>query len=568
QGLLEKVTEHTHAVGLCERSRTIVEPRASTQWFCKMKPLAEPAIAAVERGEIRIVPDNRREEYFNWMRNIRDWTLSRQLWWGHRIPAWYCEEFGHVTVARETPAKCATCGSGKLRQDPDVLDTWFSSGLWPFSTLGWPEETKDLKTYYPTTLLITGYDILFFWVARMIMLGIHFTGQVPFRAVYLHSLVRTGSGEKMSKSKGTGLDPVLLNKQYGTDAMRFCLASMAAPGTDIVLSDDRLAGARNFANKIWNAARFLFVNLEKFEQGGATLQELAAPEIRAKAPYALTGAVPLRDAWIFARLAVITEQMNYALANYRFHEGAQGVYQFFWGDFCDWYIEWVKPDLQSDDKERAVVAWRNLFAVFEAALRLLHPFMPFLTEELWHQFPQQAGAKSIALERFPEVRESWRNNAALEEFGLLQEIITAVRNIRAEMKLDPKKKMAAELSVADERTRAAVESNRDVIVRLGLLTDLKITGGSLAQSGAVRSSAKFDLRIEYAETVDAAAECAKITKELEGLRKAIGSKEKQLGDETFRSRAPEKIIRGLEATLATQRIEMQKLTERFEQLDC
>jgi valyl-tRNA synthetase len=569
QGLLEKVTEHTHAVGLCERSRTIVEPRASTQWFCKMKPLAEPAIAAVERGEIRIVPDNRREEYFNWMRNIRDWTLSRQLWWGHRIPAWYCEEFGHVTVARETPAKCATCGSGKLRQDPDVLDTWFSSGLWPFSTLGWPEETKDLKTYYPTTLLITGYDILFFWVARMIMLGIHFTGQVPFRAVYLHSLVRTGSGEKMSKSKGTGLDPVLLNKQYGTDAMRFCLASMAAPGTDIVLSDDRLAGARNFANKIWNAARFLFVNLEKFEQGGATLQELAAPEIRAKAPYALTGAVPLRDAWIFARLAVITEQMNDALANYRFHEGAQGVYQFFWGDFCDWYIEWVKPDLQSDDKERAVVAWRNLFAVFEAALRLLHPFMPFLTEELWHQFPQQAGAKSIALERFPEVRESWRNNAALEEFGLLQEIITAVRNIRAEMKLDPKKKMAAELSVADERTRAAVESNRDGIVRLGLLTDLKITGGSLAQSGgAVRSSAKFDLRIEYAETVDAAAECAKITKELEGLRKAIGSKEKQLGDETFRSRAPEKIIRGLEATLATQRIEMQKLTERFEQLDC
>jgi valyl-tRNA synthetase len=571
QGLLEKVTEHTHAVGLCERSKTIVEPRASTQWFCNMKPLAEPAIVAVEHGEIRIVPENRREEYFNWMRNIRDWTLSRQLWWGHRIPAWYCEEFGHVTVARETPTKCGTCGSGKLKQDKDVLDTWFSSGLWPFSTLGWPEETKDFKTYYPTTLLITGYDILFFWVARMIMLGIHFTGQVPFRAVYLHSLVRTGSGEKMSKSKGTGLDPVLLNQQYGTDAMRFCLASMAAPGTDIVLSDDRLAGARNFANKIWNAARFLFVNLEKFEQrGAATLQELAAPEIRAKAPYVLEGDVSLRDAWIFARLAATIEQMNDALANYRFHEAAQGVYQFFWGDFCDWYIEWVKPDLQSGDKHRAVVAWRNLFAVFEAALRLLHPFMPFLTEELWHQFPQRAGTKSIALERFPEVRNSWRNDAALEEFGLLQEIITAVRNIRAEMKLDPKKKVAAELSVADEARRGSVESNRDGIVRLGMLTDLKITGGRLEQSGggAVRSSAKFDLRIAYTETVDAAAECAKITKELEGLRKAIGSKEKQLDDETFLSRAPEKIIRGLEATLATQRIEMQKLTERFEQLDC
>ena len=569
QGLLEKVTEHTYAVGLCERSKTIVEPRASTQWFCKMKPLAEPAIAAVERSAIRIVPDNRREEYFNWMRNIRDWTLSRQLWWGHRIPAWYCADFGHVTVARETPTKCETCGSGKLKQDPDVLDTWFSSGLWPFSTLGWPRETKDFKTYYPTSLLITGYDILFFWVARMIMLGIHFTGQVPFRVVYLHSLVRTGSGEKMSKSKGTGLDPVLLNKQYGTDAMRFCLASMAAPGTDIVLSDDRMSGARNFANKIWNAERFLFVNLEKFEQGGATLQELAAPETRAKAPYALEGAIPLRDAWIFARLAETTEQMNDALANYRFHDGAQGVYQFFWGDFCDWYIEWVKPDLHSADREQAVVAWRNLFAVFEAALRLLHPFMPFLTEELWHQFPQRVGAKSIALEHFPEVRDSWRNIAALEEFGLLQEIITAVRNIRAEMKLDPKKKVAAELSVADEAGRALVESNRDGIVRLGLLTDLKISSGRLTQSGgAVRSSAKFDLRIEYAETVHAAAECAKITKELEGLRKAIGSKEKQLGDETFRSRAPEKIIRGLEATLATQRVELQKLTERFEQLAC
>jgi valyl-tRNA synthetase len=296
---------------------------------------------------------------------------------------------------------------------------------------------------------------------------------------------------------------------------------------------------------------------------------LAAPEIRGHAPYAFEGTIPLRDAWIFARLAATTEQMNDALTNYRFHDGAQGVYQFFWGDFCDWYIEWVKPDLQSDDRERAIVAWRNLFAVFEAALRLLHPFMPFLTEELWHQFPQRTEAKSIALEPFPEVRDSWRNDAALEEFGVLQEIITAVRNIRAELKLDPKKKVAAELALAEGTMRASAESNRDGIVRLGMMTDLRITGGPLRQSGgAVRSSAKFDLRVEYTETVDAAAECAKITKELEGLRKAIGSKEKQLDDETFRSRAPDKIIRGLEATLATQRIEMQKLTERFEQLDC
>ncbi len=332
--LLDKVTDHTHAIGICERSRTIVEPRASTQWFCKMKSLAEPAIAAVERGDIQIVPENRREEYFNWMRNIRDWTLSRQLWWGHRIPAWYCKEHHHLTVAKEAPTKCPVCGSEHLTQDPDVLDTWFSSGLWPFSTLGWPEKTADFQKYYPTTLMITGYDILFFWVARMIMLGIHFTGEVPFRVVYLHSLVRTAGGEKMSKSKGTGLDPVKLNQQYGTDAMRFCLASMAAPGTDIVLSDDRLASARNFANKIWNASRFLFMNLDKFEQGGgATFEELASPDIRENAPYDFHGSIPLVDEWIFEKLAAARNTVNSALAAYRFHEAAQVIYQFFLGRF-------------------------------------------------------------------------------------------------------------------------------------------------------------------------------------------------------------------------------------------
>jgi valyl-tRNA synthetase len=570
QGLLEKVTEHTHAIALCERSRTIVEPRASTQWFCKMKPLAEPAIAAVERGEIQIVPENRREEYFNWMRNIRDWTLSRQLWWGHRIPAWYCKENKHVTVAIEAPAKCGTCGSQNLTQDPDVLDTWFSSGTWPFSTLGWPEETPDFKKYYPTSLLITGYDILFFWVARMAMLGIHFTGKVPFRVVYLHSLVRTAGGEKMSKSKGTGLDPVALNQKYGTDAMRFCLASMAAPGTDIVLSDDRLASARNFANKIWNAARFLFMNLEKFEQSGVALEELAAPEIRGKAPYAAGGKVALIDGWLFARLAGTTEMMNEALKNYRFHEAAQGVYQFFWGDFCDWYIEWVKPELLNADRERAVAAWRNLFSAFDAALRLLHPFMPFLTEELWHQLPQRAGAKSIALDSFPEARTDWKNERALEQFSLVQVVIVALRNIRAEMKgLDSKKKVAAEFSSSDERVRHTVESMRDGILRLAALSEVKVAAERLPQTGgAVRSTSLFDVRIAYvAETIDVAAETARLRKEIEGLEKAIAAKEKQLGDATFRSRAPEKIVRGLEATLAEQKIEVQKLGSRLDELN-
>jgi len=568
-GLLEKISEHTTAIGLCERSKTIVEPRASTQWFCKMKPLAEPAIAAVERGEIQIVPDNRREEYFNWMRNIRDWTLSRQLWWGHRIPAWYCKEHKHVMVAREAPAKCATCGSADLEQDPDVLDTWFSSGLWPFSTLGWPENTADFKTYYPTSLLITGYDILFFWVARMVMLGIHFTRTVPFRAVYLHSLVRTGSGEKMSKSKGTGLDPVALNQQYGTDAMRFCLSSMAAPGTDIVLSEDKLASARNFANKIWNAARFLFVNLDKFEEAGGKLEELAAPEVRAKTPYAHGGSVPLVDAWMFDRLASTVELMNEALANYRFHEAAQGVYQFFWGDFCDWYIEWVKPELQSEDRERATVAWKNLFAAFDAALRLLHPFMPFLTEELWHQLPQKAGAKSIALDAFPEARKNWKNAKAMTDVETIQEVVTTLRIIRAELKLDPKKKLAAEFSTTDAGAAETVRTNLGPIERFAFLSELRIVPREQfdAKSGAVRSTSRFDVRIAFSDAVDPAAEKARLKKEIEGLQKTITSKEGQLGNQTFRSRAPENIIKGLEATLAEQRIELKKLKDRLSQLD-
>jgi len=566
-GLLETITEHTNAVGLCERSKTIVEPRASTQWFCKMKPLAEPAIAAVERGEIQIVPDNRREEYFNWMKNIRDWTLSRQLWWGHRIPAWYCKEHKHVTVAREKPARCVTCGSTNLEQDADVLDTWFSSGLWPFSTLGWPEETADFKKYYPTSLLITGYDILFFWVARMIMMGIHFTGKVPFRAVYLHSLVRTGSGEKMSKSKGTGLDPVALNQQYGTDAMRFCLASMAAPGTDIVLSEDKLASARNFTNKIWNAARFLFVNLEKFEQAGGKIADVAGPEVRDNAPYAAEDEIELVDLWVFSRLGKAIVQNNEALANYRFHEAAQGVYHFFWGDFCDWYIEWVKPRLLNKDLARATAAWRNLFAVFEQALRLLHPFMPFLTEELWQKLPQRAGIRSIALDRFPEAKSNRINPIVERDFWLLQRVITSVRVGRADNKIDAKKKIAAELSSQDVAVRGLIEGNLEPIQRLAVLSSLLVTSNHLTGKGYFHNTPDFDVHIPFAEIVDPQAEMLRLKKDREGLQKAIASKEAQLGNETFRSRAPEVIIKGLEATLAGQRIELQKLKDRLSQLE-
>jgi valyl-tRNA synthetase len=567
-GLLEKTTEHTYALGTCERCHTIIEPRASTQWFCRMKPLAEPAIAAVERGEIQMVPENRREEYFNWMHNIRDWCISRQLWWGHRIPAWHCKECGEVTVSRETPAKCSKCGSGRLEQDPDVLDTWFSSALWPFSTLGWPEETEDLRVYYPTSLLITGYDILFFWVARMIMMGLHFTGKVPFRAVCLHSLVRNPEGQKMSKSKGTGLDPLVLNQQYGTDAMRFSLASLAAPGSDIVLADDRLASSRHFANKIWNAARFIFLNLEKFEAMGGSLEEVASPEIRAGAPYAHKGSLSLVDRWIFSRLTHVTEQVNNALGNYRFHEAAHVVYHFFWGDFCDWYIEWTKPRLSKADGEAATAAWRNLFAVFEAALRLLHPIMPFLTEELWHQLPQPGGLKSIALGRYPEPHLDWNDEAAEQVFALLQETIIAARNMRAEMRLESRRKVAAEFSSADAGIRELIEENREVILRLATLSDIKVSNQRLPmKDGAIRATAQFELRIPYAEAVDIASEVSRLRKERERLARDLESKQSRLADEAFRSRAPEEIVRGLEAILAERRVEYEKLTERLAQLE-
>jgi len=358
---------------------------------------------------------------------------------------------------------------------------------------------------------------------------------------------------------------VALNQQYGTDAMRFCLASMAAPGTDIVLSDDRLGSARNFANKIWNASRFLFMNFEKFERG--PLEEIAGPEIRAGAPYASGAEIALVDGWLFARLATTISLVNEALQGYRFHEAAQGVYQFFWGDFCDWYIEWVKPELQSADRERAVAAWRNLFAALDAALRLLHPFMPFITEELWHQLPQRAGARSIALDAFPEASTTWKNAQALEQFGLIQEVIVALRNIRAEMKLDAKKKIAAEFSSTDARVRQAIEASREGILRLASLSDLKVGAERLPQSGgAVRSTALFDVRIAYVtEGIDVEAEAARLRKQIEGLEKAIASKEKQLANTTFRSRAPEDIVRGLEATLAEQTTELRKLRSRLEE---
>ena len=596
-GLVQKMEDITHAVGVCDRSKTEVEPKISTQWFCRMKPLAEPGRQAVFDGLIEVVPDNQRTIFLNWMDNIRDWCISRQLWWGHRIPIWHCGDCkemvpavdssvelfeGHARAAG-VPKKCPQCGGTELKQETDVLDTWFSSGLWPFSTLGWPDETADLRTFYPTSLLISGYDILFFWDARMIMMGMHLSGArfgahatktapadvIPFRRLYLHSLVRTAEGAKMSKAKGTGVDPLALTEQYGTDALRYMLASMAAPGTDIMLSEDRIRGARAFANKIWNAARFLFMNLEKVEPQGLSLEQLAGTDVRATAPYDVPGAGGLAHRWIFSRLAAVIAQVNDALDNFRFHEAAQTIYQFFWGDFCDWYIEWVKPQLAATgDHEAAVAAWRNIFSALDAALRLLHPVMPFLTEELWHRLPQPVGARSIALDKFPAARANWSDAGAEKDFVLLQEIIAASRNIRSEMKLDPKKKVAADFSSDDATIRSLVEQNLDSLLRLGTLSELRIATGHLDPAGAlVRSTAQFDVRIAFAEGIDRAAEAAKLKKLIAELEPDIQSKRAKLADEAFRRKAPAKVVENMKNTLREREIEFEKLRERIKQLD-
>jgi len=586
-GLVEKVEDIMHSVGVCDRCKSEAEPRISIQWFMTMKPLAQEATQAVLDGLIEVVPENQKTILLNWYANIHDWCISRQLWWGHRIPIWHCGDCkemvpatdsrvevveGHARAA-SVPARCPKCGNSKLTQDTDVLDTWFSSALWPFSTLGWPDDTPDLRAFYPTSLLISGYDILFLWDSRMIMMGLKLTAgaaprdRIPFRRLYLHSLVRTSEGAKMSKTKGTGVDPLQLTQQYGTDALRYMLASMAAPGTDIILSEDRILGARAFANKIWNAARFLFVNLEKVEANGLTLEELAAPEIRAKAPYPVPGEGALAHRWIFSRLTSVVSQVDDALENFRFHEACQAIYQFFWGDFCDWYIEWVKPQLTAADRAAALAAWRNIFAALDNALRLLHPVMPFLTEELWHRVPQPEGSTSIALDRFPQVCANWKDLEADDSMARLQEIVTAARNIRAEMKIDPKRKVPADLSVRGATFPVLIRENMDPILRLASLSELRVTPGALDPTdAAMRSTAVFDLRIAYGETVDKAAEIARLEKEKDRLEKDVESKQKRLADENFIGKAPGHVVDALRATLTERQLEHKKLVDRLNRL--
>src|SRR3984885_14967821 len=584
RGFLVGEKDYTIAIGKCERCGTVVEPRLSTQWFVKIAPLAERAIAAVERGEIAIVPENYKQIYLNWMHNIYDWCISRQLWWGHRIPAWHCS-CGEIIVARETPKRCTKCGGSDLRQDADVLDTWFSSGLLPFTTLGWPEKTRDLEVFYSTTLLITAYEILFFWVARMIMFGCHFMeghaqdpdireankkaygwadkkdDSVPFRNIYIHALVRDAERQKMSKTKGNVLDPLDIIERFGTDATRFTLAAMAAPGTDIAFNESRTDGYRAFANKIWNAARFMFMNVDRIAPG---LRPVANSSPRLEAFQTHT----LEDRWIFSLFNRVTKDVNDALVEYRFHEAANRIYDYFWGAFCDWYIELIKPRLlEGASPEAARVACANLVNLFDGALRLLHPVMPFITEEIWHaMYAGQPPHKSIAFAAFPQADDMQIDIAAEVDMAILQDLIASVRNLRAELKVEPKVKVPIEVFANEVEIRRLIEENRGAVERLGGVESIKFVESSLAKVAGARSTARFDVHVIYEKKIDVAAERERLKKELEKIEKEIANSQRQLGNEQFLVKAPAKVVEGLRARAEELKVLREKAVAQMQEM--
>ena len=590
QGFLVTEKDHALSIGKCDRCGTVVEPRLSEQWFIKIKPLADRAIEAVESGEITIVPDNYRQIYLNWMKNIYDWCISRQLWWGHRIPAWTCESCKELIVAREAPPKCTKCGGGKLEQVSDVLDTWFSSGLLPFTTLGWPDKTRDQAVFYPTTLLITAYEILFFWVARMIMFGCHFMqgheqdaaikkangwsdkqdDSVPFRHVYIHALVRDADRQKMSKTKGNVIDPLEIIERFGTDATRFTLAAMAAPGTDIAFSESRTDGYRAFANKIWNAARFMFMNVDRIEPGlrPGRISEGDRPHMGVAGFQAST----LEDRWILSRFNRAVSDVNDALATYRFHEAANRIYDFFWGEFCDWYLELIKPRLtfeEGADKSVALKASSNLVNLFDASLRLLHPIMPFITEEIWQAiYEGKAPYKSIALAEYPQADEKQSNLAAETEMAILQDLIVSVRNLRAELKVEPKVKVPIEVFAQELGIRKMIEQNHGAVERLGHVEKIAFVEGSLASRPGARGTARFDVHVIYERKIDAAAECDRLTKELEKIEKELANNQKQLGNQQFLAKAPEKVVEGLRRRGQELFVLQEKTQNKLKELGC
>lgn len=555
QGLLKKVETHEHGVGHCYRCKTTVEPNLSKQWFIKAAPLAEKAIKAVKNGDTRIIPDTWEKTYFEWLNNIRDWCISRQIWWGHRIPAWTCSLCGEIVVSMETPDKCPVCKKNSLEQETDVLDTWFSSALWPFSTMGWPDSTDLLKTFYPTSVLVTGFDILFFWVARMMMMGLHFMEDVPFKDVYIHALVRDSNGKKMSKSKGNVIDPLEVIESQGTDAFRFTLAAFAAMGRDIKLSVDRIEGYRHFINKLWNAARFTLTHIS--ENPDATENKKPAT---------------LQDRWILSRLHHVTRQVEKSLDTYKFNEAASTLYKFVWHEFCDWYLESIKPilyDKTGDFNKNATVATLN--RVLTNVLVLLHPFIPFVTEELWHRLPNTADSimkapfpahtdKSIGLGPDPDAE------AAMER---AMGIVTAIRNIRGEMNIPPSMALCVIIRPADDETSRAIADVRGMIQNLAKLDDKSpALLDSKKDSPKGAATAVFEGNTIYVllkGVVDLEKEKARIEKEIAKLTKELVKLDKKLANEDFLARAPSEIVekvRGQQSELAGKRDQLELNLEK------
>ncbi|MGH9867700.1 MAG: valine--tRNA ligase [Candidatus Polarisedimenticolia bacterium] len=550
EGRIVEEKPHVLSIGRCQRCDSVLEPMISRQWFVKMDPLAAPALEAVESGRIRFVPDVWRKTYFEWMRNIRDWCISRQLWWGHRIPAWYCDECGGTFVLREDPAACPTCSSA-LRQDSDVLDTWFSSGLWAFSTLGWPERTPELRRYYPTSVLVTGYDIIFFWVARMVMMGLRFMEEIPFHDVFYNGLVRDAHGEKISKMKGNVVDLFDLMDQYGTDAVRFTFAAMSSPGADVPLSPGRLDGSRAFANKIWNAMRF------------------ARPHLEAGAGHALPAAGRLSpaDRWILSRGSRVAAQVDAALAGYRFDEAAAALYQFAWHEVCDWYLELIKPELVAGGPQ-ADAARATLAHTLDRLLRMLHPFMPFITEELWHGMPRATGDPvALAVAAFPRPEPDREDTDAERMIDCLMENVTAARNLRASAGVPPGTRVSLRIRPLDERSRVDLEALKERIQVLARASSVQIGDDTGDAAGAARGvSSTAAIALDLAGTLDVASERARLSKEIERLDKELSQHAAKLANGQFLERARPEAIQKVRAAHEEVSDRLGRLRETLAQL--
>ena len=556
-GLLAKVEPYVVPVGHCYRCKVIVEPLVSRQWFVRVKSLAEPAMEAVQDGRTLLIPANWDKSYFDWMTNIRDWCISRQIWWGHRIPAWTCKNCGQILVSREDPTACPQCGGAELAQETDVLDTWFSSALWPFSTLGWPDATPELKIFYPTSVLITAFDILFFWVARMMMMGIHFMGEVPFREVYIHALVRDPEGQKMSKSKGNVIDPLDLMESYGTDAFRFSLAAFAAMGRDVRLSEERIAGYRNFANKVWNASRFTLMNLEDYDQQAGPPDE--------------TGPNPLRDedAWILSRLQQVAQETRTRLDAYEFDQAANSLYQFTWHEFCDWYLELIKPRLYDKENPKARRHCQGvLLGLLSAVLRLLHPFMPFITEEIWQKLPGTRG--SIMAAPYPEADAALIDPHAEAELAMVMGCIIAIRNLRAEMNVPPAVQVKAYIHSPIDQAIQGLHKHRQSISLLAKVADLHFNDASGPPPSAARAVVgNVDIYLPLAGIIDFTEEERRLSREIEKLGKDLTAAQRKLSNEDFLGKAPAQVVQKEKEKLNSWTEKLTKLKnhrERIKQL--